>query len=74
MWGSKKERAEITVFLSLIILIMLSFTMAVLESASIQVSKNIRRADTERAVESVFAEYQKTLLEEYDLFLHRWYI
>ena len=68
MWGSKKERAEITVFLSLIILIMLSFTMAVLESASIQVSKNIRRADTERAVESVFAEYQKTLLEEYDLF------
>lgn len=54
--------------MSLMILLMISFAAAVLESASIQTAKNIRRADVERAVESVFAEYQKELLEEYDIF------
>ena len=39
-----------------------------LESASIQSAKNYRRADVNRALESVFAEYQRELLEEYDLF------
>ena len=31
------------------------------------VAKNHRRADMDRAMESVFAEYQKDLLEEYEL-------
>ena len=66
--GKKKEDAQLTVMMSLLILILLTFTAGILESASIQTSKNIRRADTERAVESLFAEYQKELLEEYDLF------
>src|SRR5699024_3270529 len=39
-----------------------------MESASIQMAKNYRRADMNRAIESVFAEYQKELLEEYDIF------
>ena len=30
--------------------------------------KNYRRADMNRAIESVFAEYQKELLEEYEIF------
>lgn len=41
---------------------------ALLESASIQLAKNERRADAGRAVESVFAEYQKDLLERYGIF------
>lgn len=39
-----------------------------MESASIQNAKNYRRADMNRAIESIFAEYQKELLEEYDIF------
>lgn len=61
-------KAQITVLMSLMMLLLLSFAAALLESASIQTAKNIRRADVERAVESVFAEYQKELLEEYDVF------
>lgn len=57
-----------TVMTSLMILILMTFAAAILESASLQTSKNIRRADVERSVESVFAEYQKELLEEYDIF------
>lgn len=64
----KQLKAQITVLMSLMMLILLSFAAAVLESASIQTAKNIRRADVERAVESLFAEYQKELLEEYDVF------
>ncbi len=65
---SVEETAQLTVMLSLLIFILLTFAAAVLESASIQTSKNMRRMDVERAVESVFAEYQKELLEEYDIF------
>lgn len=39
-----------------------------MESVSIQTAKNYRRADMNRAMECVFAEYQKELLEEYDIF------
>lgn len=39
-----------------------------MESASIQIAKNYKRADTNRAMECLFAEYQKELLEEYDIF------
>lgn len=62
------RRAEITAFLSLIFLLLLAFTGSMIESASIQNAKNYRRADMNRAMESVFAEYQKELLEEYDIF------
>ena len=48
-----------TVMTSLMILILMTFAAAILESTSLQTSKNIRRADVERSVESVFAEYQK---------------
>ncbi|MFR1158521.1 MAG: hypothetical protein ACLSD7_05690 [Coprococcus phoceensis] len=62
------QKGEITAFLSLVFLLILSFLGAMVESASIQVLKNYKRADTILAVESVFAEYQKQLLEQYDLF------
>jgi hypothetical protein len=61
-------KGEIVAFLSLIFILILSFVAALLESASIQVAKNYRRVDMNRAIECVFAEYQKELLEEYDIF------
>ncbi|MGN1165774.1 MAG: DUF5702 domain-containing protein [Lachnospiraceae bacterium] len=62
------KKAEVTAFLSLIFILLLTMTGALMESASIQMAKNYRRADMNRAVESVFAEYQKELLENYDIF------
>lgn len=62
------KKGEITAFLSLVFLLMISFTGAMIESASIQVLKNYKRADMSLAIESLFAEYQSELLEEYDVF------
>ncbi len=59
---------EVTVFLSLTFILLVSFVGAMMESASIQNAKNYRRADVNRAMECVFAEYQKELLEEYGVF------
>ena len=62
------EKGEITAFLSLIFVLMISFVTAILESASVQAEKNQARLDMDRAVYSVFGEYQKELLEEYGIF------
>lgn len=64
----KMVKGELTAFLSLVFLLLLTLVGALLESASIQVAKNERRADAGRAVESIFAEYQRELLERYDIF------
>lgn len=64
----KMVKGELTAFLSLIFLLLLALVGAVLESASIQILKNEKRADAGRATESVFAEYQKELLEQYEVF------
>lgn len=64
------EKGEITAFLSLIFVLMISFVTAILESASVQAEKNQARLDMDRAVYSVFGEYQKELLEEYGIL--RW--
>lgn len=50
----KMVKGEITVFLSLVFLLLLTLVGALLESASIQLAKNERRADAGRAVESAF--------------------
>lgn len=62
-------RGEMTAFLALIFILLISFAGSLMESVSIQSAKNYRRADMNRAVESVFAEYQKEMLEEFDLFV-----
>lgn len=62
------RQAEVTAYLSLVFILLMAFAGAMIESASIQNAKNYRRADMNRAIESVFAEYQKELLEEYDIF------
>lgn len=62
------RKGEVTAFLSLIFILIISVIGTVIESASIQVTKNKKRGDMDRAVESVFAEYQRELLETYDVF------
>lgn len=62
------KKAEITAFLSMIFILLVSFTGSIIESTSIQNVKNFRHADGERAMECLFAEYQKELLEEYEVF------
>ena len=60
-------QGEMTAFLALVFILLIAFAGSLMESASIQSAKNHRRADMDRAMESVFAEYQKDLLEEYEL-------
>lgn len=59
---------EVTVYLTLTFVLFVSLILALVESASVQMAKNYRRADMNRALECVFAEYQKELLENYDVF------
>ena len=66
--SQRKARGEVTAFLALIFILLISFTGAVMESASIQMAKNYRRTDMNRAIESVFAEYQRELLNDFDIF------
>lgn len=68
MHGRQSLRGEVTAYLSLIFILLITFVGGVMESVSIQIAKNYRRADMNRAMECVFAEYQKELLEEYDIF------
>lgn len=70
--SQKKEqvfKGEITALLTLIFVLMLSLVGALVESASIQMTKNRKRADTMLALESTFAEYDREMLEKYDLFV-----
>lgn len=64
----RTKKGEITVFLSLIFVLLVSFILALTESAVIQTTKNQKRLDADRAVFSLFGEYQKALMEEYNVF------
>ena len=65
---SGSVHAEMTVFLSLIFVIFLSFIGGILESASLQGMKSEKRADVSLAMDSVFAEYHSKLFELYHIF------
>ncbi len=64
----RTKKGEITALLSLIFVLLVSFILAMTESALIQTVKNQKRMDADRAVFSLFGEYQKNLLEEYNVF------
>lgn len=64
-------KGEITVFLSLIFVLLLSFVGAMIEFTSISVTKSMKQADMEMAMESVFAEYEAELLKRYGIFAKR---
>ena len=46
----RTKKGEITAFLSLIFVLLVSFILAMLESAVIQTAKNQKRLDADRAV------------------------
>ena len=64
----RTKKGEITALLSLIFVLLVSFILAMTESALIQTVENQKRMDADRAVFSLFGEYQKNLLEEYNVF------
>lgn len=61
-------KGEITVFLTLLLVVLLTLIGAIVQSASIHITKSMKRAETKLALESVFAEYEIELLEKYDVF------
>ena len=63
------RRAEITVFLSLVFILVMSFILGLTEITVIHTSKNLSRLETDRAVFSIFVKYQKQLLTESDVFV-----
>lgn len=64
----RKQKGEITAFLSLIFVLLVSFILAMLQSAQIQTEKNLKRLAVDKAMFSVFGEYQRELLEDYEVF------
>lgn len=66
-------KGEITVFLSLIFVLMLSLVGALIEGTNIQILKFLKQSEMNMAIESVFAEYEKMILERYDLFIRSGY-
>lgn len=62
------KRGEITVFLSMVFILVASFILGIMQIAVIHTSKNMNRLETDRAVFSLFGEYQKNLLEDYGIF------
>lgn len=61
-------KGQITAFTALIFVLMLSVVGALIESASIQMTKSRKHTDTQLALESTFAEYHSELLKQYEIF------
>ncbi len=61
-------KGEITAFMALLFILMLSVVGALIQSASQQIAQNRRRADILMALESTFAEYHPDLLNQYEIF------
>lgn len=60
-------KGEITVFLSMIIVLLISFLGAMLEATSVSVIRSMKQANLTLAMESIFAEYDKELLQKYGI-------
>lgn len=66
--GGRKAKGAITVFLSLISVLFLSLICTTLESARIQGARAQTANITDMGNYSVFGEYEKKLLEDYEIF------
>ncbi|HJA65671.1 hypothetical protein B5F07_15585 [Lachnoclostridium sp. An169] len=64
----QEKKGEITAFLSIVFVLLVSFISGILQISSIHVSKNMSRLETDRAIFSIFGEYQRNLLEDYHVF------
>ncbi len=61
-------KGSVTVFMSLLLLVLLSFIGSVIVASRAQISKAYSRGDMDVAMQSIFAEYQVELLEEFGIF------
>lgn len=66
--ADKKENAYLTVYLSLVFSIILSLLLALIEGAAIGAVRAQAEISADLAVESVFAEYNREILNQYELF------
>ncbi len=64
----KVKKGEVTAFLSLVFVLILAFLTSILNSAVIQSTKSIKRQEVDRALFSLFGEYDPVLFEQYDIF------
>lgn len=55
-------------FLSMALILIVSFILGIIEITVIHTSKNMSRLETDRAVFSLFGEYNRNLLEDYHVF------
>ena len=63
------RKGGITVFLSLVFVLLLAFVSGIIQSSVVRTAGNLSRLETDRAVYSIFGEYQKQLLEQYQIFV-----
>ena len=64
----RRAGGVITVYACLILVLILTLTGVLVQSAAVQTSKNRAKADTSLAIESLFAEYDPDLMEHYHIF------
>lgn len=62
------KKAEVTAFLSIVFVLLVSFVLGILEVAVIRTSKSMSRLTVDRAVFSVFGGYQSELFDDYHVF------
>lgn len=65
---SKRYKASVTIFLSMIMLLLIGLVMCLVEVSKVHNMKSYRRVAAEGAIESVFAEYHTNLQKEYGIF------
>ncbi len=70
MYGRRTamKKGEITAFLSLVFVLTVSFVLGILEISIIQTSKSMSRLTVDRAVFSIFGEYNPKLFSDYHIF------
>ena len=70
MYGRRTamKKGEITAFLSLVFVLTVSFVLGILEISIIQTSKSMSRLNVDRAVFSIFGEYNSKLFSDYHIF------
>lgn len=68
MKGSKQAEASISIYLALIFTIILSFILLIIEGARENAIRMKAECAMDLSMSSVFAEYNRQLLEQYDLF------
>lgn len=64
----KEQSGEITVFLSIVLVILISLFFTVIEGVRINTMRFQTECAADTALQSVLAEYNRELLEQYDLF------